>query len=312
MSATQRDLTPILIAGPTASGKSAIAMAIAVATDGTIINADSMQVYRELRVLTARPTSEDEARVPHALYGFVPASEAYSAGRFVRDAAAAIAKSLSEGRRPIIVGGTGLYFKALLEGLSPIPEVRADIREHWRAVAERRGASALHEDLARLDPIMATRLQPSDAQRIVRALEVLQSTGRSLAEWQMMRGKPVLEEPKTKRLVVGLDRAELHARADRRFESMIKSGAIEEVRALVDMQLDSGFPAMRAIGVTPISAVLAGESTLEQAVSSGQAETRQYIKRQETWLKRHMISWKCINAQYLENNMRDIFAFIRG
>lgn len=312
MSATQRDLTPILIAGPTASGKSAIAMAIAVATDGTIINADSMQVYRELRVLTARPTSEDEARVPHALYGFVPASEAYSAGRFVRDAAAAIAKSLSEGRRPIIVGGTGLYFKALLEGLSPIPEVRADIREHWRAEAERRGASALHEDLARLDPIMATRLQPSDAQRIVRALEVLQSTGRSLAEWQMMRGKPVLEEPKTKRLVVGLDRAELHARADRRFESMIKSGAIEEVRALVDMQLDSGLPAMRAIGVTPISAVLAGESTLEQAVSSGQAETRQYIKRQETWLKRHMIAWKCIKAQYLESNMRDIFAFIRG
>jgi tRNA dimethylallyltransferase len=271
-----------------------------------------MQVYRELRVLTARPTSEDEARVQHALYGFVPASEAYSAGRFVRDAAAAIAKSLSEGRRPIIVGGTGLYFKALLEGLSPIPEVRADIREHWRAEAERRGASALHEDLARLDPIMATRLQPSDAQRIVRALEVLQSTGRSLAEWQMMRGKPVLEEPKTKRLVVGLDRAELHARADRRFESMIKSGAIEEVRALVDMQLDSGLPAMRAIGVTPISAVLDGESTLKEAVSSGQAETRQYIKRQETWLKRHMISWQCINAQYLESNMRDIFAFIRG
>jgi tRNA dimethylallyltransferase len=312
MSATQRDLTPILIAGPTASGKSALAMAIAEATDGTIINADSMQVYRELRVLTARPSAEDEARVPHELYGFVPASEAYSAGRFVRDAAAAIATSREQGRRPIIVGGTGLYFKALLEGLSPIPEVQACVRGYWRAEAQRRGAEALHEELAKLDPVMAARLQVSDVQRIVRALEVLQSTGRSLAEWQRMRGSPVLEEARTKRLVVSLDRAELHARADRRFAAMVDGGAIEEVRALAAMQLDPGLPAMRAIGVRALSAVLAGELTIAAAIDSGRAETRQYIKRQETWLKRHMISWNAIYAQYMESYMRDIFAFIRG
>ncbi|MBS0270740.1 MAG: (d)CMP kinase, partial [Proteobacteria bacterium] len=153
MSSVKSDLRPILIAGPTASGKSALAMAIAERTGGEIINADSMQVYRELRILTARPPLEDEARVPHALYGFVPASEAYSAGRFVRDAAVAIAKAQSGGRRPVIVGGTGLYFKALLEGLSPIPDIGPEIRAFWRGEGDRRGAGALHGELVTRDPL---------------------------------------------------------------------------------------------------------------------------------------------------------------
>jgi tRNA dimethylallyltransferase len=285
------DLWPILIAGPTASGKSALAMALAERDGGTIINADSMQVYRELRILTARPSPADEQRVPHALYGFVPAAEAYSAGRFVRDAAAAIAKAQDEGRRPIVVGGTGLYFKALLEGLSPIPEVDPDVRAYWRAEADRRGAVALHGDLARLDPAMAARLHPTDSQRIVRSLEVLQSTGRSLSQWQALGGEPILDTRATQRYVVRVERTELHARADRRFEAMVKGGAVDEVRSLIEMQLDAGLPAMRAIGVKPIRRYLAGEIPLEQASIQTQAETRQYIKRQETWLKRHMIAW---------------------
>lgn len=311
MRSAEKDLRPIVIAGPTASGKSALALAIAERVDGAVINADSMQVYRELRILTARPSAADEARVPHALYGFLSAREAYSAGRFVKDAAEAIAKAQAEGRRPIVVGGTGLYFKALLEGLSPIPEVHEDVRAHWRSEASRRRAEALHAELARRDPVMAERLEPSDAQRIVRALEVLQSTGRSLADWQALRGEPVLREAETVRLAVRVDRAELHARADARFAAMIDAGAIEEVRVLSEMQLDPGLPAMRAIGVRPLLRVLGGEVDLKEAIAGAQAETRQYIKRQETWLRSHMISWMTVETKEMESSWREIFAFIQ-
>lgn len=311
MSSTKIDLRPILIAGPTASGKSALAMAIAERVGGTIINADSMQVYREIRILTARPTPADEARVPHALYGFVPAREAYSAGRFVRDAAEAIASAQAQGRRPIVVGGTGLYFKALLEGLSPVPEISDEVRSHWRAEATRRGTEAMHAELAVRDEVMAARLLPSDTQRIVRALEVLDSTGRSLAEWQTLKGAPVLNEEGTVRLVVRVDRAELHARADARFAQMMGEGAPAEAQALSDLQLDAGLPAMRAIGVRPLIGILQGEMSVEVAVAAAQAETRQYIKRQETWLKSHMISWHPVETKYTESLMRDIFAFIQ-
>ncbi|MFA5958538.1 tRNA (adenosine(37)-N6)-dimethylallyltransferase MiaA [Hyphomicrobium sp.] len=312
MCSAQTDLKPILIAGATASGKSALAMAIAERVGGAIINADSMQVYRELRVLTARPTPADEARVPHALYGFVPASEAYSAGRFVRDAGDAIAKAQGEGRRPIIVGGTGLYFKALLEGLSPIPEIRDEVREYWRGEATRRGAGSLHAELTERDPVVAARLQPADTQRIVRALEVLQSTGRSLAEWQTLKGQPVLNDAETVRFVVQVDRAELHARADVRFAEMIRDGGIAEVQALSDMQLDGGLPAMRAIGVRPLLRAIRCEISLDESISASQAETRQYIKRQETWHKSHMITWYAVKTKSMESSMREIFAFIQS
>ncbi len=301
----------ILIAGPTASGKSALALAIAERIGGVIINADSMQVYRELRILSARPTPEEEKRVPHKLYGFVPASEAYSAGRFVRDAAAAIAAARSEGRRPIIVGGTGLYFKALLEGLSPIPPIDDAIRDHWRVEAARRGAAALHRELAQRDATMAARLAPADTQRVVRALEVLEQTGRSLAEWQMDRSPPVLDEAETVELLLNLDRSELHARADARFERMMAEGALEEAKALAGLGIDPSLPAMRAIGVRPLIAAVERKCSLEEAVGAAKLETRHYVKRQETWFKRQMISWRHVNAQYMESNMAEIFAFIQ-
>ena len=301
----------ILIAGPTASGKSALALAIAERIGGVIINADSMQVYRELRILSARPTPEEEKRVPHKLYGFVPPSEAYSAGRFVRDAAAAIAAARSEGRRPIIVGGTGLYFKALLEGLSPIPPIDDAIREHWRVEAARRGAAALHRELAQRDATMAARLAPADTQRVVRALEVLEQTGRSLAEWQMDRSPPVLDEAETVELLLNLDRSELHARADARFERMMAEGALEEAKALAGLGIDPSLPAMRAIGVRPLIAAVERKCSLEEAVGAAKLETRHYVKRQETWFKRKIVSWLPVNAQFMERNMAEIFAFIQ-
>lgn len=303
-------LAPILIAGPTASGKSALALAIAEHVGGMIINADSMQVYRELRILSARPAAEVEARVPHALYGFVPAAEAYSAGRFAQDAAAAIANARNQGRRPIIVGGTGLYFKALLDGLSPVPRIEPAIRTHWRGLAERRGAVELHHELAIRDPVMAARLAPGDTQRIVRALEVLEATGSSLAEWQKRNDPPVIDAAKAVRLRLTVDRARLQARAEGRFDEMLKTGAIEEARAIRDLRLDPGLPAMRAIGLRPLLAMLEGALSLAEAAAAAKLETRQYIKRQETWLRGHMISWKFISEKDMECNLREIFAFI--
>ncbi len=310
MSEPQNTHSPILIAGPTASGKSALALAIAEHVGGVIINADSMQVYRELRILTARPSPEEEARVPHALYGFIPASDAYSAGRFVADVADALAKARKAGQRPVIVGGTGLYFKALLEGLSPIPSIDPAIREHWRAEAERRGAAELHRELAALDTRMADRLAPNDTQRIVRALEVIEQTGKSLADWQQIPGVPIIDATNSVRFLVTLDREDLHARADARFDRMIASGALDEARDLEALQLDPDLPAMRAIGVRPLLDVVRGQSSIEAAADAAKAETRQYIKRQETWSRRNMISWKRVSAQYTESIDRDIFAFI--
>lgn len=295
------DLTPILIAGATASGKSRLALDLARAHGGCIINADSMQVYRELRILTARPSAEDEAVVPHELYGHVPAREAYSAARYVGDAARAIGEAQARGLRPILAGGTGLYFKALLEGLSPIPPIAADIRGYWRAQAGEKGGPALHAMLAQRDPMMAERLAPSDTQRVVRALEVLEATGRSLAEWQEQPGMPVLQGPVIK-LLVSRPRAELHARADARFDAMVAAGAVEEAASLGALALDPGLPAMRALGVASLVAASRNELPLEQAIAQAKAETRQYIKRQETWFRKHMISWSAISAKQIESD----------
>jgi tRNA dimethylallyltransferase len=290
----------ILIAGPTASGKSALALALAERHGGVVINADSMQVYRELRILTARPAPEEEARVPHALYGFVSAREAYSVGRYMTDAAAAIATARSRGLVPIVVGGTGLYFKALLEGLSPVPQVPAAVRAHWRAEARRVGAEALHMVLAARDPETARRLRPTDTQRVVRALEVLDATGRPLAEWQRMPGTGVLTEAETTRVVILPDRTEIYRRCEARFDAMMSAGALEEVRALAALGLDPGLPAMTAHGVPPLLAALCGKLTLEAAVTQAKADTRHYAKRQLTWIRRNMIAWKIIETKEMK------------
>lgn len=306
-----KDLRPILIAGPTASGKSALALALAERFNGVVINADSMQVYRELRILTARPTDEDLARAPHALYGFVPASEAYSTGRYVTDAAAALHSARDAGQRPIIVGGTGLYFKALLEGLSPVPPIPDDVRTHWRDLEAKQGAYALWTVLMHDDPQMALRLEPNDGQRIVRALEVFHATGKSLAEWQQTAGTPIIDPAEVIKLVMLPERDDLRARTDARFSKMIASGALAEAEALAALNLDPSLPAMRAIGVAPLVAAVTGRASLEEAISQAQAETRQYLKRQTTWIKSHMITWKHVFTQLTDSNEAELLAFIQ-
>lgn len=291
MSGDARRPKAVLIAGPTASGKSAAALALAARLGGTIINADSMQVYRELTVLTARPTPDDEAMAPHRLYGMVPAREAYSAGSWRDDAATAIAETQSEGRVPVLVGGTGLYFKVLLEGLAPVPDIPAEIREHWREQAETLGAEGLYRELALIDPAMAMRLRPSDPQRVARALEVIEATGVSLAEWHGGETSPMLSPDGVVRIVVAPEREVVYAQIDARFDRMVEAGAVEEVRALIALHLHPGLPVMRAHGVRELATHLVGAASLEQAATKAKTESRRYAKRQMTWLRRFMADW---------------------
>ncbi|WP_338109616.1 tRNA (adenosine(37)-N6)-dimethylallyltransferase MiaA [Prosthecomicrobium hirschii] len=282
----------VLIAGPTASGKSALAMAVAERIGGAVVNADSMQVYRELGIVTARPTPADEARVPHRLYGHVAAAAGYSVAQWRADMAGTLADLEAAGRPAVVVGGTGLYFRCLTEGLSAVPEIPQEVRTHWRQRGLSEPAAALHAELARRDPDGAARLRPGDAQRILRALEVIDATGRSLAAWQAAPGlPPLIEGPGIERIVLAIDRAELHRRIDRRFEAMIAAGALDEAAALDALGLDPDLPAMRAIGVKPLIAAVRGEIGLDEAIRRGQAESRQYAKRQETWFRNQMPDW---------------------
>lgn len=285
------NLRVTLIAGPTASGKSALALRLAQASGAAVVNADSMQVYAELRILTARPGPDEEARAPHRLYGFRPARQAYSVADWLADIAPLIAGARAGGPPLVIVGGTGLYFKALLEGLSPVPDIAEDVRGHWRGEARRLGAAALHAELVRRDPRTAGRLRPSDPQRLVRALEVLDSTGRSLSDWQQTRGEPLLHETEARKLLVLPPRAALYARCDARLGRMLEEGALDEVRNLMSLDLDPALPAMKALGMAPLMTYLRGESTLEAAIMAAQTETRRYAKRQLTWVRRNMMSW---------------------
>ena len=282
----------VLIAGPTASGKSRAALELGERLGGTIINADSMQIYGELRELTARPSSSEEARVPHRLYGTVSAAEAYSVGRWLDDVAAAIVEARGERRLPILCGGTGLYFKALTEGLAPVPDIPAAVRSYWREQADNLGPEALCGALAARDPTMAARLGPSNSQRILRALEVIDATGVSLAEWQGGDAPPVLASGETLRFVIAPERETLYAAIDARFDRMLARGVLEEVRRLAKLDLDPGLPAMRAHGVCELAAYLAGAASLQEAVAKAKTETRRYAKRQMTWLRRYMTDWE--------------------
>ncbi len=259
---------------------------------GTVINADSMQVYRELRVLTARPTEADLERAPHRLYGTVPAAEAYSVGRWLEQASGAIDEAAEEGRMPILVGGTGLYFKALTEGLAPIPDVPAEIRDHWRDRAVQLGAEGLYRELTVRDPAMSARLRPTDPQRLTRALEVIDATGVSLAEWQGAAAAPVLAPELVVKLVVAPEREAVYAAIDARFGTMLAQGALEEVRKLFALGLDQGLPVMRAHGVRELGAYLSGAASLDQAVAKAKTESRRYAKRQMTWARRFMTDWQ--------------------
>ena len=304
------DDRPILIAGPTAGGKSGLAARLAERYGGVVINADSMQVYRDLRILTARPRPEDEERLPHALYGFLEGGEAYSAGRYGADAARAIEDARNKGLRPVIVGGTGLYFKTLIDGLSPMPEVAGEVRARWRAQAAQAEPGELHRILCERDPEMAARLAPGDTQRIVRALEVLEASGVSLLEWQRAPRAPVLDANQTIRLVIAPERGELYRRIERRFEAMMAAGALEEAAGLAALGLAPSLPIMSALGVRPLLRHLQGEIGREEAVREAQAETRHYAKRQLTWARSNMITWRWLSEKEAENNERDFVAFI--
>lgn len=291
MSSKVSEKSVTLIAGPTASGKSALAARAAAERGGIVVNADSMQVYRELRILTARPAEAEEAAVPHRLYGFRPAAEPYSVAEWLKHLAPLIAAAREGGPPLVIVGGTGLYFKALLEGLSPIPDIPDDIRGQWRAEAAAKHSAELHGILRQRDPAMAARLAPSDPQRIVRALEVLEATGRSLLDWRQVQGEALLREAEAELLFVSPPRQTLYARCDARLELMIEAGALEEVRRLAALRLDPGLPVMRALGVRPLLAHVHGMLALDAALAGAKTETRRYAKRQLTWARRNMIAW---------------------
>ena len=283
----------ILITGPTASGKSALAVKLAKQHGGVVINADSMQVYDTLRVLTARPSGEDMEGVPHHLYGHVPAGAAYSTGAWLRDVTALLPELQSRGQLPVFVGGTGLYFKALTGGLSDMPEIPDAIRARLRQQLTEEGPAALYAALQSRDLPMAKSLNPVDGQRIVRALEVLEATGRSIAELQAKAGPVIVDPDAAKKIIVQPDRAVLHQRINGRFEKMLEEGAEDEVKALLTLDLPAEMPVMKAIGVSQIAAMLRGEMARGEVIEKGSAATRQYAKRQMTWFRNQMDdSWE--------------------
>lgn len=299
----------LLIAGPTASGKSAAALAVAEAQGGEIVNADSMQVYRDLRILTARPSPEDEARAPHHLYGVLDGAEACSAARWAAMAGAAIEAIVARGRLPIVVGGTGLYFRALTEGLAAVPDIPGINREAARVLVEELGPEAAHAHLSERDPETAARIRPTDPQRVARALEVLAATGRGLAAWQADPPAPALNA-RFVRVVLTPPRAVLAVRAAARLERMAAQGALEEVAALVARGLDPSLPVMKAVGVAPFARHLRDEMGLDAAIAQAAAQTRRYIKRQETWARTQMVAWERIYAQEMETQMQGIFRLL--
>ncbi len=280
----------ILIAGPTASGKSALAHALAERMGGVIVNADSMQVYRDLRVLTARPSAAEEARVPHHLFGHVDAAVNYSVGHYVADAARVLAE-LPASRPVIFVGGTGLYFKALLSGLAAIPPIDPAIREGFRERLAREGVEVLHAELSVRDPGAASRIMVRDQSRILRALEVLDATGRPIADWHRDGMPPVIDADRAVRIFLHPDRDDLKRRIEARFASMLDAGAQNEVRALAARHLPDTLPAMKAHGVPWLRRYLDGDISRDEAAAGSIMDTRRYAKRQVTWFRNQMPGW---------------------
>lgn len=272
-----------ILTGPTASGKSALALEWAAQENGVIINADAMQMYRDLRILTARPSVGEEAQVPHRLYGVLDAHETGSVAIWLNMAIAEIRQVWAEGKLPILVGGTGMYLKALMEGIAPVPEIPEAVREEVRGSP--RGAGELHARLAKHDAKMAARLKPGDTQRILRALEVVLATGKSLAEWQEAIPEKPLPEAEFNLHIRTLPRKELYARIDKRVHLMLEAGALDEVKALKGLNLPPSLPLMRAHGVPEFIRFLNGEMAWEDAIDKTQQNTRNYAKRQETWIR---------------------------
>lgn len=294
----------VLIAGPTASGKSAAALELARAIGGVVINADSMQVYAEAPLLTAQPGAADQARAPHLLYGHIPARRLYSVGRYAEDAAAALAQARAENSIPIFTGGTGLYFMALTDGLSEIPPVPDDVRDDARALLEKIGVEAMHEKLASQDPQTASRLRPTDPQRVLRAYEVFAATSTPLATWQGKTGQPVLAGLKLAKFLIDPPRDILRARIAARFEAMLDSGALDEARALAN--LDPALPAAKLLGLRPLMALARGEISRDEAVTQAVTATGQFAKRQSTWFRGRMSDYARFDS--LQSNIITIYS----
>jgi tRNA dimethylallyltransferase len=289
-------LPPIfLIAGPTASGKSALALRLARQVGGELVNADSMQVYRDLAILTARPTPQDQSIVPHHLYGVADAAEAWSAGRWLAAAREVLADIAGRGRRAIVVGGTGLYFRSLTEGLADMPAIPSSVRQAAQSLFDDLGETAFRSRLAVADPEAEARIAPRDRQRLTRAHEVFAATGVALSAWQKAT-TPSLAPGAWRGVVLEPLGAPLYRRCDARLAAMVEAGALREVAALVARRLDPRLPAMKALGVAPFAAHLAGEISADEALAGAQRETRRYAKRQLTWFRNQTPGWPRIEA----------------
>ncbi len=296
-------IAPILIAGPTAGGKSALALALAKRLGGAVVNADSQQVYRDWRILSARPTLEDEAEAPHFLYGHVALDAEYSAGAWLRDLVRVLEQCRARGLRPVITGGTGLYFKALTEGLAPIPPIPPDIRARAEAELQRLGRARLYARLAERDPETAAALDRANPARLLRAWEVLESTGTGLAEWRRATAPPLLPLDRTVALALTPPRPWLHARCDARFDAMLASGALDEAARVMALGLDPGLPGMKALGAPELMAHLAGELSLDAAAARARTATRRYAKRQLTWARNQMFHWQVLSGHNAAENL---------
>lgn len=300
----------VFIAGPTASGKSAFALAMAEKHDGVIINADSMQVYADLRVLSARPSSEDESRVPHRLYGIVKADEDWSVALWLQNAIQEIKAAWAQGKLPILTGGTGLYFRALEQGLADIPDVPEEVREEGRAKLEAIGLSAFHEDLVTLDPLSAHKIKPGDKQRMLRAWEVAVATGTPLSQWQAQDHKGFLsgDDVVLTRIVAVPERDWLYARCNERAKMMVEGGAVEEVEALLSKNINPERPVMKALGVPELSAYLRGTCSLDDVLAVLQRNTRRYAKRQLTWFRNQCLDWEHRIEKFNVSNATNFFS----
>ncbi len=279
------ELQAVLIAGPTASGKSARAIKLAREMNGVVINADSMAVYQDLPILSARPAPEEAAETPHLLFGHIGAERNSSVGQWLADAKSALQQTRAEKRTPLFVGGTGMYFKALLQGLSDIPLVPEEVRARVRAESAGVPPEELHARLQKIDPLTAGRLRPTDPQRILRALEIYEATGAPLASFHAARGKPLLDAERCRCLFIAPEKDELNRRIDARFDAMMATGALDEARRLFARDLDPVLPAMRAVGVPGLLAFLRDECSLEDAVERGKRDSRHYAKRQFTFAR---------------------------
>ncbi|MFN3523300.1 MAG: tRNA (adenosine(37)-N6)-dimethylallyltransferase MiaA [Phenylobacterium sp.] len=296
-----------LIAGPTASGKSALALRLARERGGEIVNADSMQLYADLRLLTARPSPQEEAQAPHHLFGVADAADAWSTGRWLRAVLETLETIAARGRPAIVVGGTGLYFRALTEGLADIPQIPPAVRAGAEADYGALGEAAFRARLAKADPQAAARIAAGDRQRLVRAWEVLAATGTSLSDWQGSTGS-ALPADAWRGVALEPPRAQLYARCDARLEAMLAAGALDEVAALAARNLDPSLPLMKAVGVRELSAHLRGETALAEALAAAQQETRRYAKRQMTWVRRQMAGWPRLSALEPEEQWRQFLA----